>query len=472
MTGAQFVANLQRRYSSSYSSGSSSTSGNGAVSSRCEECGHIKQKRTGWTGGSWTAAAARTLYWRQRAYAKINTWDPLAADRKKYNDLLYGGIARMTAAAQKTRILCHVAPVEAAMIPVATACGTTKSAFDWSSIEYNVSTTAVSCGNPAATAPLETGGATADFTSASCPGYTAGQEGGNQASLVMTKVTSASMPADYQTLLNRRTTSACARHAVIRNTRGGLVGQKMSAGTRVSGMSGVAVCISTSVPSSEVCSDYTVKDIVELSAAGSYGSPLGKTVTVDATGAWCFNGAVAGTTYVPVQTIANAVEATTITQTISITSVTVSQYTGDVQLVYEAAYAVSIGIWSSTNRAYASGCSVSSSATAVARRAGVAIAFTARIANNPSLATSAQTAATALATNVATFVTAINTAKTDLNKPAVATPSASDITVAAPTVQSQVAAGGSATISGVASLGPASSMITFILLAVAAALFK
>merc|ERR1712070_298338 len=386
MTGAQFVANLQRRYSSSYSSGSSSTSGNGAVSSRCEECGHIKQKRTGWTGGSWTAAAARTLYWRQRAYAKINTWDPLAADRKKYNDLLYGGIARMTAAAQKTRILCHVAPVEAAMIPVATACGTTKSAFDWSSIEYNVSTTAVSCGNPAATAPLETGGATVDFTSASCPGYTAGQEGGNQASLVMTKVTSASMPADYQTLLNRRTTSACARHAVIRNTRGGLVGQKMSAGTRVSGLSGVAVCISSSVPNSEVCSDYTVKDIVELSAAGSYGSPLGKTVTVDATGAWCFNGAVAGTTYVPVQTIANAVESTTITQTISITSVTVAQYTEDVQPVYEGAHAISIGIWSTANRAYTSGCSVSSTATAVARRAGVAIAFTAVIANNTSLA--------------------------------------------------------------------------------------
>jgi len=335
-----------------------------------------------------------------------------------------------------------------------------------------VSTTAVSCGNPAATAPLETGGATADFTSASCPGYTAGQEGGNQASLVMTKVTSASMPADYQTLLNRRTTSACARHAVIRNTRGGLVGQKMSAGTRVSGMSGVAVCISTSVPASEVCSDYTVKDIVELSATGSYGSPLGKTVTVDATGAWCFNGAVAGTTYVPVQTIANAVESTTITQTISITSVTVAQYSGDVQLVYEGAYAISIGIWSTANRAYTSGCSVSSTATAVARRAGVAIAFTAVIANNPSLATSAQTAATSLSTNVASFVTSINTAKTALNKPGVATPSASDITIATPTVQAQQAAGGSATISGVASLGPASSMITFILLAVAAALFK
>lgn len=378
----------------------------------------------------------------------------------------------MTAAAQKTRILCHVAPVEAAMIPVATACGITKSAFDWSSIEYNVSTTAVSCGDPAATAPLETGGATADFTSASCPGYTAGQEGGNQASLVMTKVTSASMPADYQTLLNRRSTSACARHAVIRNARGGLVGQKMSAGTRVSGMSGVAVCISTSVPDSEVCSDYTVQDIVELSATGSYGSPLGKTVTVDATGAWCFNGAVAGTTYVPVQTIANAVESTTITQTISITSVTVAQYTGDVQLVYEGAYAISIGIWSTADRAYTSGCSVSSTATAVARRAGVAIAFTAVIANNPSLASSAQTAATSLATNVASFVTSINTAKTALNKPGVATPSASDITIATPTVAAQQAAGGSATISGVASLAPASSMITFILLAVAAALFK
>jgi len=441
------------------------------VSSRCEQCGHIKQKRTRWTGGSWTAAAARTLYWRQRSYAKINTWDQFAADRNKFNELIYGGIGRMTAAAQKTRILCHIAPVEAAMIPVATACGTVKSAFDWSSIEYNVSTTAVSCGNPGATAPLQTGGATADFSSAACPGYTAGQEGGNQASLVMTKVTSASLPADYQTLLNRRSTSVCARHAVIRNTRGGLVGQKMSAGTRVSGLSGVTVCLTTSVPASEVCSDYTVKDIVELSASGAYGSPLGKTVTVDATGAWCFDGAIAGTTYVPVQTIANAVESTTVTQTISITSVTVAQYTGDVKLVYEGAYAISLNIWSSTTRSYKSGCSVSSSATA-ARRAGVAIAFTAVIANNPTLAASAQTAATALTTNVASFITAINTAKTDLNKPSVATPSASDVTVAAPTVQAQVAQGGSATISGVASLHPASSMITFILLAVAAALFK
>lgn len=508
MTGSEFVSNLyrrysanlhniaksrkakqQRRYSSSYSSGStapSSNSGNGAVSSKCEECGHVKQKRTKWTGGSWTAAAARTLYWQQRAYAKMNTWDPHAADRNLYSELLFSGIARMTAAAQKTRILCKIAPVEAAMIPVATACGTTKSAFDWSSIEYNVSTTAVSCGNPAATAPLQTGGATADFSSAACPGYTAGQEGGNQANLVMTKVTSAAMPADYQNLLNRRTTKTCARHAVIRNTRGGLVGQKMSTGTRVSGISGVAVCISTSVPDSEVCSDYTVKDIVELNSSGSYSSPLGKTVTVDSTGAWCFDGAVKDTTYVLAQTINNAVESTTITQIIKITSVTVAQYTGDVKLVYEGAYAISIGIWSSTNRAYKSGCSVSSSATA-ARRAGVAITFTVVIANNPSLATSSKTAATSLSTNVASFVTAITQAKTDLNKPSVSTPSASDITVAAATSQAQVAQGGSApsgsstsssttttrtTTSGVASRGPASSMIMFILLAVAAALFK
>jgi hypothetical protein len=123
----------------------------------------------------------------------------------------------------------------------------------------------------------------------------------------------------------------------------------------------------------------------------------------------------------------------TITQTITITSVSLAQYTGDVKLVYETAYAIGLNLWNTASSAMKAGCAVTSTATA-ARRAGVSIQFRATITNNPTLATSAESAATALASNASALVAHVNTAKTQLNKPNVPTPQASDLTIAQPAV--------------------------------------
>ena len=73
---------------------------------------------------------------------------------------------------------------------------------------------------------------------------------------------------------------------------------------------------------------------------GKYGLPLGKKVTKNKQGQYCFKGAVAGKTYAPVLTRAGAVKKTIVTQDISISSLSLADYKGDVEKVYKTAYGI------------------------------------------------------------------------------------------------------------------------------------
>merc|ERR1711988_1260536 len=80
-------------------------------------------------------------------------------------------------------------------------------------------------------------------------------------------------------------------------------------------------------------------------------------------------------------TMAPTTTATVVTQTVTISEdviANVDAYTGDVKDVFETGYAIAIGIYDDTSNEYEAGCSVDSTASA-ARRAGVAIEFTATI---------------------------------------------------------------------------------------------
>jgi len=129
--------------------------------------------------------------------------------------------------------------------------------------------------------------------------------------------------------------------------------------------------------------------------------------------------------------------------TFSAAGIEASAYTGDVKTTYEAAYAVTIGIWDSTAKAMRSGCSVASSVTS---RRAVTVAFEAIV--TPALATAAQSAATTLTTDTSAMVTGINTARVDLGTTStVVAMSASEMSAATSTmtlapVPSPPAAGG------------------------------
>jgi len=114
-------------------------------------------------------------------------------------------------------------------------------------------------------------------------------------------------------------------------------------------------------------------------------------------------------------------------QDVTITSITQADYVDDVKLVYEGAYASSIGIWDTSLNAVKAGCTVTSAAIAV-RRAGITITFTANVDSDN--ADDAKVAAEASGFN-SVLVSAVSTVNTALGK-SVTAPTLASVTVTAP----------------------------------------
>jgi len=433
-------------------SNSGGSGGSSSSKETCTSCGHKLEWAAQWSGGSWTSAAARNLTWVKRELSMVNKWETSSPDKEKFQTLMMNGVAKIQAAALKTKIMCLVAPIETSVSAIGTSCSEGDEKYDYATIEYNTSTTTVSCGNVKEQSPEVTGGATADFGQANCAG------GVNMyAQVQMSNSIPVGANAAQNTAAQRmRRASECATHEVITN------GQKMSSGTKLTGMSNVGICLAITVPDTQVCSKYTTPDVVEIKD-GKYGLPLGKKVTKNKQGQYCFKGAVAGKTYAPVLTRAGAVKKTIVTQDISISSLSLADYKGDVEKVYETAYGISIKIWDSSAKSFKTGCEVDSTAKAkAARRAGVTITFTATISNNQALADSASVASQTLASTPAGFLTAMATAKTDLKLPNVKVPAAGDLTVAAPQTTTT---GGSTSGAGLEQITSAASVLFAVVLA-------
>jgi len=99
---------------------------------------------------------------------------------------------------------------------------------------------------------------------------------------------------------------------------------------------------------------------------------------------------------------------------------------GDTKLVYETAYGIAIGIYTTTTKAYKPGCSITS---AITTRRSIKVQFTAKVSSSLSAAASKASKGV----TPAIMVTSISTANTALQKN-VTVPSANDIKVDKPVV--------------------------------------
>merc|ERR1711865_12565 len=136
----------------------------------------------------------------------------------------------------------------------------------------------------------------------------------------------------------------------------------------------------------------------------------------------------------------------TISQTVTITSVTLSSYTGDKKLLFEGSYAVSLNIASISGGkvTYSAGCSCVSTAVA-ARRAGVKITFVVKV----SAARQAEATSNSKALTGVKLVSNMNAVKSGVTAFAsVTVPQASHVTgIAQPTVEIVVSGASSLTVS-------------------------
>jgi len=152
-----------------------------------------------------------------------------------------------------------------------------------------------------------------------------------------------------------------------------------------------------------------------------------------------------------------------ITQDISITTVTLAQYTGDVKRVYEHAYQCALGECNPDGTLVPSSLGSVTSSAQAARRAGIKITFVATL--QPGALKdleSIQAATTLLETDVTGFINGIATANQALGT-SVTAPAASDVTAAAPVTQTY-----SSSNSSNSSSGPNVGMIVGIVIGVLA----
>jgi len=140
---------------------------------------------------------------------------------------------------------------------------------------------------------------------------------------------------------------------------------------------------------------------------------------------------------------------TTITHDLTFASLT--KWEGDTKAVYEVGYGIGLGLYDESTKKWLADSSVTSK---IKSRRGITVVFTATMPN--SAASAAEKAAKALTPT--TMVDSIKKAKTALNKPNVAAPTAADIKVATPKVTAVV---GSASATATASL----ASLAFVLMA-------
>jgi hypothetical protein len=117
----------------------------------------------------------------------------------------------------------------------------------------------------------------------------------------------------------------------------------------------------------------------------------------------------------------------TITQEVTVSSM--SSFSGDTKLVYEAGFGQALGIWDAySTQSFKTGCSVTS--TSFAQGSSMKITFTANV-DDATLGSAAMPAASALQGTPGNLVTAITTAQSSLGKSAVSIPAAASLTIGA-----------------------------------------
>lgn len=263
-----------------------------ADQTKCTDtCGHAWNFVSKWRAGVWGAANEMPLQWVQRSFASINRWETKAFDEDKYGELIENGIVRYIAEAHKQRIYCKMGTYAQWIRVVAKICG----GGSFNEIVSNVAVRKVPCNALSNLNPTLSFVGKLLFVSSRC-----GTGSTNFKEITLQKVTAvaSTLSGGGRRLLKGRRLSQCAQHEVIRSGNL-LAGQTVGDALRVQGLQDTTLCLNPTVPSTEICTDNVRPDVVEVTA-GTYGEPLGKTVTVDSQGYYCFSGAGDNKSYAPV----------------------------------------------------------------------------------------------------------------------------------------------------------------------------
>jgi len=263
----------------------------------CEACGesHMWRQAAGWSPGSWETPGMWTGTWKERKWAPANKWEVTPVSYL-LEELSNKAVSRMFGEVYQTASACQLNPIIAPLKVLACGCGVTegqkadcKPVLEQTLLPLQVSlvpSITVSCGELGKTPQqsLEAGQVTY-MQDSLCNS----SDGTVTETIDKVAVTNDGTSASGGRRLGDhkgRRLSACASHAIIKNTKGGVCGQKMGTGLS-SKIKQVRMCISVTVPSAEVCSQYKKLDFAHVDQNGKISPPLGLQVTKDKQGRYC-----------------------------------------------------------------------------------------------------------------------------------------------------------------------------------------
>mmetsp|Transcript_32526 Transcript_32526/g.79354 ORF Transcript_32526/g.79354 Transcript_32526/m.79354 type:complete len:2453 (-) Transcript_32526:242-7600(-) len=267
----------------------------GMNKSVCEDKCNLQMSKTShFRTGKWEPAQESPLHWVERSFGSVNSWDPKTLSISDFQTFVIRGIARLVASQLESQILCKLDAWSGWVPLLGELCGEQEAEGGGrTEVVFALDADTLACGTLVKSKPKIT------FHGSYTPGEGSScAAGGTSVDAKFNKVVP--VGADARRLLlasNRRDLADCTAHRVVKNANGAIVGQKMGAGLSVTGLNNVQICVNPTV--TQMCSEYTVMDFVELSGS-TYGLPLEVAVTKNAQGHYCFSGANSGKTYVPV----------------------------------------------------------------------------------------------------------------------------------------------------------------------------
>jgi hypothetical protein len=280
----------------------------------CQGCGddRVFIEKAHFSSGVWQAPPMARGTWQQREWKTKNEWVPMIS-RSLLKSFAERAMAKLVGEVYWSEMNCLLSPLILPLLLTACSCGTGSSS-DCASVLAEAEDMAIplaeatlECENLAGAPPQELASGSVSYSSISmCVGNQVGQFITEQITKRVVKGISGSRRLSSH---DARRLTACAQHAIITDAQGSITGQKMGVGLS-SNVANATMCVVPSVPSSQVCADYTVEDFVSVSTNGTLSTPLALTTTTDAQGRYCATMPSAGT-FMPIKRSSDSSSTTT-----------------------------------------------------------------------------------------------------------------------------------------------------------------
>lgn len=263
----------------------------GMEGEKCDQCSYRTTHPTKWRSGVWSDSAETPLYWVERSFSSKNAWEERSFDSTAFHGFVKNSISRFVADAFKKRVYCELGAYNAFIPAIISMCGP-GGEEEQTVVQYDLTTSTVPCGDLGNQPPIETYEGSVSFADASCTNNESFAE------TTMGKVVPITSSGGRRMAAS---SGVCAPYALIKNSYGIIVGQRLGSGISVTGVEGASLCIKPTLSESAVCPEYIEFGISTVDGAGSYSVPLQISTTVNQQGEICFEGSESGVTYVPVK---------------------------------------------------------------------------------------------------------------------------------------------------------------------------